>query len=73
MRVIRPEKFTLDEVMTTNELAQKLDYNQAYILRLVKEHLTLGKEYRSAGRRNYLFTPEAYKKLKKVLTSEEGD
>ncbi|WP_253805616.1 hypothetical protein [Enterococcus faecium] len=48
MRVIKSEKFTLAEIMTTSELAQELDYNQAYVLRLAKEHLTEGKEYRSA-------------------------
>lgn len=49
MRVIKSEKFTLAEIMTTSELAQELDYNQAYVLRLAKEHLTEGKEYRSAA------------------------
>ncbi|CAF1772571.1 MULTISPECIES: hypothetical protein [Bacillus subtilis group] len=60
-------KYTLSEIMTTSELAQKLDYNQAYVLRLVKEKLTEGVEYRSAGRRNYLFTPDALTKLQEVL------
>ncbi|WP_199244896.1 hypothetical protein [Enterococcus faecium] len=45
MRVIKSEKFTLAEIMTTSELAQELDYNQAYVLRLAKEHLTEGKGF----------------------------
>ena len=73
MRVIKSEKFTLAEIMTTSELAQELDYNQAYVLRLAKEHLTEGKEYRSAGRRNYLFSPEALQQLEKVITTKEGE
>jgi len=59
--------------MTTNELAEALEYNQAYVLRLAKQHLTENVEYRSAGRRNYLFTPEALEKLLKILKIEDEE
>ncbi|MEW4192199.1 MULTISPECIES: hypothetical protein [Bacillus] len=61
------KKYSLSEIMTTSELAQKLEYNQAYVLRLVKEILTEGVDYRSAGRRNYLFTNDALTKLQEHL------
>jgi len=33
--------------MTTSELAEELEYNQAYVLQLVKQHLTENIEYQS--------------------------
>lgn len=54
--------------MTTAELAERLDgYNQAYILRQAKRYLNEGEHYRSAGRRNYLFTIDAVKILSEKL------
>ncbi|MED4562714.1 hypothetical protein [Bacillus altitudinis] len=61
------KKYSLSEIMTTSELAEKLEYNQAYVLRLVKKNLIEGVDYRSAGRRNYLFTNDALTKLQKHL------
>lgn len=65
------KQYGLKQIMTTSELAEQLEYNQAYVLRLAKQHLTENIEYRSAGRRNYLFTPEAVEKLQKVLKIED--
>ncbi|KWZ68174.1 hypothetical protein [Bacillus altitudinis] len=61
------KKYSLSEIMTTSELAQKLGYNQSYVLRLVKTKLTEGVDYRSAGRRNFLFTKDALSKLQEHL------
>jgi len=72
--IVRVTKiYSLNEIMTTNELAEALEYNQAYVLRLAKQHLTENVEYRSAGRRNYLFTPEALEKLLKILKIEDEE
>lgn len=71
MRVIG-YKYLLSEIITTAELAETLGYNQAYVLRLAKEHLDLDKDYRSAGRRNYLFTPTAVTKLKEILAGKSA-
>ena len=42
------KQYSLKQIMTTNELAEELEYNQAYVLRLAKQHLTENIEYRSA-------------------------
>ena len=72
MRISR-YKFLLEEIITTAELAEKLGYNQAYVLRLAKEHLKLNEDYRSAGRRNYLFTPTAVTKLEEILAEKSRE
>lgn len=63
-------KYLLSEIITTAELADTLGYNQAYVLRLAKEHLEPNTDYRSAGRRNYLFTPTAVEKLEEILAGK---
>lgn len=60
-------RYTIDEIMTTSELACELDYSQSYILRVAKAYLTENVDYRRAGKRNYLFTFDAYEKLEKIL------
>ncbi len=37
MRVIKSEKFTLAEIMTTSELAQELDYNQGFCCKVLNK------------------------------------
>ena len=67
MKIVQQNRYTLDEIMTTSELAFDLDYSQSYILRVAKAHLIENVDYRRAGKRNYLFTIEAYEKLKEIL------
>ncbi|PLW60874.1 hypothetical protein CYU10_001922 [Lactococcus lactis subsp. lactis] len=52
------------DVMTTRELAEALNLNQAYVLRRAKEELEMDVDYRSTGKRSYIFAPSAYDKMK---------
>lgn len=54
----------IKDVMTTRELAEALNLNQAYVLRRAKEELEMGVDYRSTGKRSYIFAPSAYEKMK---------
>ena len=54
----------IKDVMTTRELAEALNLNQAYVLRRAKEELEIGVDYRSTGKRSYIFAPSAYDKMK---------
>lgn len=67
MKISHQKTYTLDQIMTTSELAYELDYSQSYILRVAKAHLIENVDYRRAGKRNYLFTIDAYEKLEKIL------
>lgn len=59
----------LDEVYTTKEISDKLNKNHSYVLRTAKKILKIQVDYRKAGTRNYLFTENAYLKLKKYFES----
>lgn len=66
------ENLSINNIMTTNELATKLGLNSAYVLRLVKDPkngLVEGTDFRSAGKRNYLFTVTAFEKLEQLKKS----
>ncbi|WP_282709614.1 hypothetical protein [Ligilactobacillus sp. Marseille-Q7487] len=67
MKISHQKTYTLDQIMTTSELAFELEYSQSYILRVAKACLTENVDYRRAGKRNYLFTIDAYEKLKEIL------
>lgn len=67
MKIVQQNRYTLDEIMTTSELAYELDYSQSYILRVAKAYLTENVDYRRAGKRNYLFTSDGRKKLEEIL------
>lgn len=51
-------------VFTTAEVAQMLELTPSYVLRLASRMDFLPKEFRSAGKRNYLFSQEAVEKLR---------
>ncbi|WP_050696664.1 MerR family transcriptional regulator [Anaeromassilibacillus senegalensis] len=51
-------------VFTTSEVAEMLDITPSYLLRLAQTMQLTPAEFRSAGKRNYLFSQEAVKKLK---------
>ena len=52
-------------VFTTSEVAEILDISSSYLLRLVQTMHFTPAEFRSAGKRTYLFSQEAVEKLKK--------
>lgn len=52
-------------VYITKEVAEILDINPSYLLRLAKAMNFSASEMREAGKRNYLFSEEAIEKLKK--------
>lgn len=52
------------KVFITKEVAQMLDINPSYLLRLAKNMNLPPNEMREAGKRNYLFSEEAVEKLK---------
>ena len=51
-------------VFTTAEVAQMLELTPSYVLRLASRMDFLPEEFRSAGKRNYLFSQEAVEKLR---------
>lgn len=51
-------------VYTTSEVAEILDITPSYLLRLSQSMELSPSEFRSAGKRNYLFSQEAVEKLK---------
>lgn len=51
-------------VFITKEVAEMLDINPSYVLRLAKEMNLSPSEMREAGKRTYLFNMDAVKKLK---------
>ncbi|MCQ5128709.1 helix-turn-helix domain-containing protein [Butyricicoccus faecihominis] len=51
-------------VYTTSEVAEILDITPSYLLRLAQSMELTPAEFRSAGKRNYLFSKEAVEKLK---------
>ena len=51
-------------VFTTAETAEILEITPSYLLRLAQTMNFSPAEFRSAGKRNYLFSKEAVKKLK---------
>lgn len=51
-------------VFTTAEAAEILGITPSYLLRLVQSLTLSPAEFRSAGKRNYLFSQEAVEKLK---------
>lgn len=53
------------KVFITKEMAERLDINPSYLLRLAKGMNLPPDEMREAGKRNYLFSEEAVEKLKK--------
>ncbi len=57
----------VNKVYTTSEIADKLDLNSAYLLRVVKEMLEknelTNKDVRAAGKRNYIFNTNALTRL----------
>lgn len=62
---------TLTSIFTTKELADLLGFNQAYVLRVAKDILEEGTDYRSTGKRSYIFSYNAYVKLHAKLISED--
>ncbi|MBU3176112.1 AraC family transcriptional regulator [Clostridium estertheticum] len=58
-------------VLITKEVAEQLDINPSYLIRLAKELLESGvikpTEMRSAGKRNYLFNKKAISEIKNKL------
>lgn len=52
------------KVFITKEVSEILDINPSYLLRLAKGMNLSPSEMREAGKRNYLFSEEAVKKLK---------
>lgn len=52
-------------VYITKEVAELLDINPSYLLRLAKKMQFSPAEMREAGKRNYLFSKEAVEKLKR--------
>ena len=55
------------KVFITKEVAERLDINPSYLLRLAKSMNLPPDEMREAGKRNYLFSEEAVEKLKKYM------
>lgn len=51
-------------VYTTAETAEMLEITPSYLLRLAQTMHFSPSEFRSAGKRNYLFSKEAVEKLK---------
>ena len=51
-------------VFTTAEVANTVGITSSYLLRLVQTMNFSPAEFRSAGKRNYLFSEEAVEKLK---------
>lgn len=51
-------------VFTTSEVAEKLEITPSYLLRVAQTMRFSPSEFRSAGKRNYLFSREAVEKLK---------
>lgn len=51
-------------VFTTSEVAEILEITPSYLLRLAQTMCFSPAEFRSAGKRNYLFSQEAVEKLK---------
>lgn len=52
------------KVYITKEVAEILEINPSYLLRLAKSMKFSAAEMREAGKRNYLFSAEAVEKLK---------
>jgi len=52
------------KVFITKEVAEILNINPSYLLRLAKSMKFSPSEMREAGKRNYLFSEEAVEKLK---------
>lgn len=52
------------KVFITKEVAEQLNINPSYLLRLAKSMHFSPSEMREAGKRNYLFSEEAVEKLK---------
>ena len=50
-------------VFITKEVAEMMDINPSYVLRLAKAMSFKESEMRSVGKRNYLFSQEAVEKL----------
>lgn len=61
---IEGDGMDIRDVMTTKELAEALNLNQAYVLRRAKKELEMNVDYRSTGKRSYIFAPSAYEKMK---------
>lgn len=61
----------VNSVFITKEVAEKLDTNPAYLIRVAKALADEGKikdtDMRPAGKRNYIFNENALKELKKKL------
>lgn len=62
--LIEGDGMDIRDVMTTKELAEALNLNQAYVLRRAKKELEMDVDYRSTGKRSYIFAPSAYDKMK---------
>ncbi|MDD4587551.1 MAG: AraC family transcriptional regulator [Heliobacteriaceae bacterium] len=58
------------EVFITKEVAEKLNLNPSYIIRLAKKINLTASEMREAGTRNYLFSETAIEKLRKAKTQK---
>ncbi len=52
-------------VYITKEVSERLNINPSYLLRLAKSMNFTPEEMREAGKRNYLFSEEAVRKLEK--------
>lgn len=62
----------VNKVFITKEVADSLDLSTAYLLRLAKKLLEEGeltsKDFREAGKRNYIFNENAVEIIGKNLT-----
>lgn len=61
----------VNKVFITKEVADKLDLNSAYLIRLAKSLIEDGKldvtDVRAAGKRNYIFNEKAVQVIKNNL------
>lgn len=56
------------KVFITKEIADELNLNPSYVIRLAKKVGLTDSEMREAGSRNYLFSDKALEKLRKAKT-----
>jgi len=65
----------VNEVFITKEVAERLDINPSYLIRVAKQMLNdeelTPKDLRMAGKRNYIFNENAFKKLQKRLQNND--
>lgn len=67
---------SVKDVYITKEVADKLDINTSYLIRLAKKLIEEGEitedDMRAAGKRNYLFNGNAIEVLRKTLQQNQN-